>query len=118
LDHPDVADAGIIAVPDDYSGEVPMAFVALKPDAARRIARDPSESDLIKAALVKHVADAKVQYKWLTGGVEFIDAIPKNPSGKILRRFLRDRAQILSTQRMATQGQDGSVNPKPTAAKL
>ena len=41
----------------------------------------------------QHVADAKVNYKQLAGGVEFVDAIPKNPSGKLLRRFLRDRAK-------------------------
>lgn len=31
--------------------------------------------------LVQHVADHKVKYKWLTGGVEFIDMIPRTPSG-------------------------------------
>lgn len=36
----------------------------------------------------------KVQYKWLKGGVEFIDAIPKNPSGKLLRRILREKAKV------------------------
>lgn len=41
----------------------------------------------------QHVSDAKVNYKQLAGGVEFVDAIPKNPSGKLLRRFLRDRAK-------------------------
>ena len=35
---------------------------------------------------LKHVSDVKVKYKWLDGGVEFVDAIPKNPSGKILVR--------------------------------
>ncbi|KAH9903429.1 hypothetical protein C8Q73DRAFT_674653, partial [Cubamyces lactineus] len=40
------------------------------------------------------VADHKTNYKHLVG-VEFIDAIPKNPSGKLLRRFLRDRAKML-----------------------
>lgn len=38
------------------------------------------------------VADNKVAYKHLAGGVEFVDVIPKNPSGKLLRRVLRDRA--------------------------
>lgn len=38
--------------------------------------------------------DGKVAaIKRITGGVEFVEAIPKNPSGKILRRALRDRAQ-------------------------
>ena len=43
----------------------------------------------------QHVADAKVEYKRLTGGVEIIDAIPKNPSGKLLRRVLRDQARAM-----------------------
>ena len=42
---------------------------------------------------MQFVADNKVAYKHLVGGVEFIDAIPKNPSGKLLRRVLRDRAR-------------------------
>lgn len=40
------------------------------------------------------MADHKVNYKHLVA-VEFIEAIPKNPSGKLLRRFLRDRAKEL-----------------------
>ena len=39
----------------------------------------------------KHVADHKASYKQLRGGVEFLDVIPKSPSGKILRRLLRDK---------------------------
>lgn len=34
-------------------------------------------------------------YKHLAGGVEFVDSIPKNPSGKLLRRFMRDQAKVL-----------------------
>ena len=43
----------------------------------------------------KHVADNKVYYKHLAGGVEFVDVIPKNPTGKLLRRLLRERAKQL-----------------------
>jgi acyl-coenzyme A synthetase/AMP-(fatty) acid ligase len=45
----------------------------------------------IAAEIIKHVKDHKAHYKWLKGGVEFVDVIPKSPSGKILRRLLRDR---------------------------
>ena len=38
------------------------------------------------------MSDHKMQYRWLAG-TEFIDAVPKNPSGKLLRRFLRDKAK-------------------------
>ncbi len=47
--------------------------------------------DEVAKAIVKHVEKHKAPYKWLKGGVEFLDAVPKSPSGKILRRLLRDR---------------------------
>lgn len=42
-------------------------------------------------SIQKHVEKEKTKHKWLKGGVEFIDVIPKSPSGKILRRLLRDK---------------------------
>ena len=39
----------------------------------------------------KHVEEHKARHKWLKGGIEFIEIIPKSPSGKILRRLLRDK---------------------------
>ncbi|OJA18473.1 hypothetical protein AZE42_04979 [Rhizopogon vesiculosus] len=95
LDHPDVADTCVVPVPDDYSGEVPLAFVVLHVSAATRVEKDPREADKVKASIMKHVTDNKIAYKSLAGGVEFIDVIPKNPSGKLLRRLLRDRARQL-----------------------
>jgi len=93
LEHPDVADTCVVGVPDDYSGEVPLAFVVLSADAAKRALRGSAEVAEIKATILKHVADHKASYKRLAGGVEFIDAIPKNPSGKLLRRVLRDKVK-------------------------
>ncbi|GLB35962.1 putative AMP-binding enzyme C-terminal domain [Lyophyllum shimeji] len=93
--HPDVADACVVSVPDDYSGELPLAFIVLTDAAMRRIAGNAQAAAQLKVVLAKHVADAKVPYKHLAGGVEFIDAIPKNPSGKMLRRVLRDQARKL-----------------------
>ncbi|PFH54842.1 hypothetical protein AMATHDRAFT_134798 [Amanita thiersii Skay4041] len=95
--HPDVADACIVGIPDDYSGEIPLAYVVPTEAASARIAANPEEAQNLTDALKKHVSDAKVQYKWLAGGIEFIDVIPKNPSGKILRRVLRDKARAART---------------------
>lgn len=95
LDHRDVADTCVVPIPDDYSGEVPLAFVVLRAFTADRVRKDSREGDKVKASIMKHVADNKVAYKHLAGGVEFIDAIPKNPSGKLLRRVLRDQARKL-----------------------
>ena len=77
LDHPDVADVAVIGRPDDRAGEVPIAFIVPNGDV------DPE-------ALKMWVADRVTDYKQLAD-VIFADAIPKNPSGKILRRVLRDR---------------------------
>jgi acyl-CoA synthetase (AMP-forming)/AMP-acid ligase II len=79
IEHPDVADAAVI--PKDtgtVDGEVPKAFVVLREGA-----------ELTSEAIMEHVAGQVAPYKKLRE-VEFIEAIPKNPSGKILRRQLRD----------------------------
>ena len=50
-------------------------------------------ADASGAAIADFLAGKVTRYKRLTGGVRFLDAIPKNPSGKILRRHLRELAQ-------------------------
>jgi len=94
LDLPDVADAGVIPIPDDEAGELPVAFISLSADAKQRLASSSSpaeETQKIKDAVKKHVMDHKVKYKWLAS-VQIIDVIPKTASGKILRRELRTQA--------------------------
>jgi acyl-coenzyme A synthetase/AMP-(fatty) acid ligase len=55
----------------------------------------------LSVILAKHVADHKANYKWLRGGVEFLDVIPKSPSGKILRRLLRDKEKEANKAKLA-----------------
>lgn len=86
LTHPYVADCAVIAVPDDAAGEVPKAFVVKSTSVGLE------ESDrMVMREIARHVEKEKSRHKWLKGGVEFVDVIPKNTSGKILRRLLRDR---------------------------
>ncbi|KIY44782.1 acetyl-CoA synthetase-like protein [Fistulina hepatica ATCC 64428] len=108
LGHPDVSDACVVGIPDDFSGEVPLAFVVLAADAAKRVAADASAGDIIKRAIIKHVADNKIGYKHLAGGVEFVAAIPKNPSGKLLRRHLRAKAKEVVQERKAKEAARGT----------
>ncbi|KAJ7505503.1 hypothetical protein B0H11DRAFT_1796321 [Mycena galericulata] len=96
LDHADVSDACVVGIPDDYSGEVPLAFVVLTADAASRVERKPADLQEIRTSIIKHVAGHKIGYKHLAGGVEFVQSIPKTPSGKLLRRVLRERAKELT----------------------
>jgi acyl-CoA synthetase (AMP-forming)/AMP-acid ligase II len=77
--HAAVADVAVIPVPDLEAGEIPKAFVVLRPNA-----------QATAEEIMAHVADQVAPHKKVRR-VEFIDAIPKVPSGKILRRELRDR---------------------------
>ena len=80
--HPAVLDAAVVRKPDEEAGEVPKAFVVLKPDEASRA----TTAD----ALMTWVASRVSPHKRIRD-VEFIDQIPKSLSGKILRRVLIDR---------------------------
>lgn len=81
LEHPEIADAAVIPVPDEREGERPKAFVVR--------ANTPAGQALTEDQ-VKHFLDGRVAtYKQLKE-VEFIAQVPKSPAGKILRRVLRD----------------------------
>ena len=81
--HPDIWDAAVIGIlhPKDETTETPRAYVVKKPG-----------SDVDLADIKNHMSNYLARYKSLDGGVVFVDSIPKNPAGKILRRILKDRA--------------------------
>ena len=80
LEHPGIADAAVVPKQDVEAGEVPKAFVVAR-QGVELSGEDVMNFVASRVATFKHVRE-----------VEFIDAIPKNPSGKILRRMLTDQA--------------------------
>ncbi|KAI8618121.1 hypothetical protein BC830DRAFT_1061750 [Chytriomyces sp. MP71] len=85
LEHPAVADCAVIGRPDEAAGEVPRAYVVLKP-----------KSNISASDIVGFIDKKVAPHKRLRGGVIFIDEIPKAASGKILRRVLREQDKATS----------------------
>ena len=78
-EHPSVLEAAVVGIPHPKWLEVPKAFVVLKPGTT-----------LTPEELVAHCAKKLAKFK-VPKEVEFIDQLPRNPSGKVLKRNLRDR---------------------------
>lgn len=80
--HPFIIDAAIVGIQvpgKQCDGDLPRAYVVVNPKVASKF----SENDVIEFARSK-----MARYKSLDGGVVFVDSIPRNASGKILRRSL------------------------------
>jgi fatty-acyl-CoA synthase len=78
-EHASVVEAAVVGRPDDRWGEVPVAYVVVQPASATT----PEE-------LVEHCRQQLARFK-VPKDVVLVDALPRNPSGKVLKRELRDR---------------------------
>lgn len=101
LTHPAVQDVAVIGLPDEDAGELPLAFIV------KKAGREISEKEIQKFVegnyifyifflhlqVLFQLTENVSSQKRLRGGVRFIPKIPRNPTGKILRRVLRERAK-------------------------
>jgi len=78
-EHPNIEEAAVIGIPHELYGEVPRAFVVQKK------AMNVSEKEL-HAFVNERIAE----YKRLRGGIQFVESVPKNTTGKILRRQVKE----------------------------
>lgn len=76
LDHPRIVDAAVVGVATPDGEERPTAYVV-------------KNAQLTEHEVVVWIEERCARHKWITGGVRFVESIPKNPSGKILRREVR-----------------------------
>jgi acyl-CoA synthetase (AMP-forming)/AMP-acid ligase II len=75
--HPAVVEAGVVGIPDEDAGELPVAYVV-------------TATDLDADGVMSWVAERVAPYERIHR-VELVDELPKNPTGKLLRRVLRER---------------------------
>ena len=81
-EHESVVEAAVVGRPDDRWGEVPVAYVVVRAGATTT----PDE-------LIEHCRAQLARFK-VPKEVVLVDALPRNPSGKVLKRELRDRTRL------------------------
>jgi 4-coumarate--CoA ligase len=86
LGHENVNDVAVIQIPDEESGELPLAYIVLKDGCSD----EKADQEKMKENIYEWVKERVAPHKRLDGGITFVDSIPKSASGKILRRILRD----------------------------
>jgi O-succinylbenzoic acid--CoA ligase len=89
LQHPAVLEAGVIGVPDPRWGQVPIAFIVLRPDT-RPVAGTSTAAEAIDPAeFTAFCAERLARYK-VPARFIVVDALPRTAAGKLLRRELRE----------------------------
>ncbi|XP_047994309.1 4-coumarate--CoA ligase 1-like isoform X2 [Leguminivora glycinivorella] len=88
LQHPGVAECGVVGAPDVAAGELPFAFVVTRPGTT------PIEAELLEFTASRLSPTKRLH------GVIFVTEIPKNPSGKILRRVLKQKLKEMRASKL------------------
>ena len=90
LSHLSIVDAAVVGVDlEDGRGELPRAYVVFLDETASGTL---DSKGIIVDDIHRHMSKSLARYKMLSGGVVFVESIPKSASGKILKSVLRERA--------------------------
>jgi long-chain acyl-CoA synthetase len=79
--HPDVADVAVFGIPDDDMGEQIKAVVEVRDGV--------TADDAVRASIMEHLQGRLAKFKW-PRSIDFADELPREPTGKLLKRKLRD----------------------------
>jgi acyl-CoA synthetase (AMP-forming)/AMP-acid ligase II len=93
LSHSSISDAAVIGVPSGIDADVehPRAYVV----------RSPAAAMLTENEVIDYCKERLAKYKELTGGVRFLDALPRNATGKLLKRELKAMVEVENKSRRA-----------------
>jgi 2-aminobenzoate-CoA ligase len=105
--HPDVMESAVVARPDAEKGSIVNAFVVLRPG----VAADEGAVNAIKEYVRAKLATYKVPRR-----VDFVDALPRNPSGKLQHFKLRQRAAAEAAQEATVTSDSSELAAEATAA--
>ena len=81
LAHPQVADVAVFGIPDDDMGEQIKAVVEVREGV--------TADDALRASIMEHLSGRLAKFKW-PRSIDFMDELPREPTGKLLKRKLRD----------------------------
>lgn len=122
LTHPSIVNAAVVGVPvPEGDGEIPRAFIELKPKLfPEHVATSygAADEEEVTEELVKgYVKERLARYKWLDGGVKFVEIIPRNASGKVLKVKLREMDKEVGKEVTVGEGENlkGVKAEDPTA---
>jgi acyl-coenzyme A synthetase/AMP-(fatty) acid ligase len=91
LSHPDVAECGVVGVPDEARGQIVKAYVVLRTDAAAAAGRE-------KAGELQDFVKSRIAPFKYPRAVEFVSALPRTNTGKLQRFRLREMAELTARQ--------------------
>jgi acyl-CoA synthetase (AMP-forming)/AMP-acid ligase II len=91
LEHEAIEDAAVVGQwVDEQATELPVGFVVVRAEVRSKMKKDGNEEKKVMEGIHRWLNERVANHKRLRGGIRLVDGIPKSPSGKILRKELRE----------------------------